>query len=118
MNLHDAILTVLECHKGKENRIRREDLRWTASGKAGCTVGCPFSDREMRQAIEELRREHPIGALICSSSGVGGYWLAKDYDEVQASYNEERRRALTLMVTMRKRLHAARRHFGGQRTLL
>ena len=110
MELHNAILDVLKGHVGKENRISRRLLLRRVWGEVDILV----SDRDMRQGIEELRRDHPIGALICSSSGSGGYWLAESYGEVLASYQEERRRAMSTMFTQRQRLDAARKYFGGQ----
>ena len=117
MNLTHAILQVLSKHVGQPNRIRRDKLRskimaLLPRGESN------ISDREMRQAIEELRRTDDQGALICSSSGSGGYWLAVDLDELLESYREERRRSITLLVTIRARLKRGRRVLSGQRRLL
>lgn len=117
MNLQHAVIKVLSKHIGQPNRIRRDKLRSELMGilpRGERTI----SDREMRQAIEELRRTDDMGALICSSSGGGGYWLAVDLDELLESYREERRRAINILVTIRARLHRGRRVLSGQRKLL
>lgn len=117
MNYQHAIIKVLSKHVGQENRITRKHLRsrimnLLPRGERSIT------DREMRQVIEELRRTDDQGALICSSSGSGGYWLAVDMDELLESYREERRRSITLLVTIRARLNRGRRVLSGQRKLL
>ena len=117
MDLQQSIIKVLSKHIGQPNRIRRDKLRSTLMpmlprGERN------ISDREMRQAIEELRRTDDLGALICSSSGSAGYWLAVDLDELLDSYREERRRAINILVTIRSRLNRGRRVLSGQRRLM
>lgn len=105
-----CILSELLSHRGQDNRISRDGLREAISNRLLRRVG----DRKMRSMIEELRREHDLGALICSSSSGGGYWLAANLDELLASYREERRRAINTMVTARERLRRGKAVLGGQ----
>ena len=117
MNLSHAVLQVLSKHVGQENRIARDRLRSRVMSllpRGESTI----SDRERRQSIEELRRTDDQGALICSSSGSGGYWLSADMDELLESYREERRRAINILVTIRARLKRGRRVLSGQRRLM
>lgn len=108
--LESAILRVLAHHRGQKNRIPRPTLvDWLRSNAFGY-----ITDRDVRSAIENLRRGDDHGALICSSSGTGGYWLAEDLGELLASYQEERRRCLTEMVTIRERLRRGKAVLGGQ----
>jgi len=104
MKIEDAILLILRKHVGKENAIRRMHLKWMLQ-----TMGHRVSDRSMRQTIEHLRRTDDEGALICSSSAGGGYWIARNDYELMESYREERRRALNILVTIRERKERGRR---------
>lgn len=106
-----ATLRALSFHIGKENTIKRldlaEDLRRMGFGSD--LVPLTF-DRHMRAAIAELRKD---GHLVCSSSGDGGYYLARD----RAEYNEfaqvEYRSKITDMAeTLRAMDQAAARRFG------
>lgn len=114
MTLEEVILSILESRTGKANRISRANLRQFVSYRMFENI----SDREVRKTIEELRRSNGRGALICSSSGSAGYWFAESYAELLENYREERRRALSLMYTMRQRLRAGRHHFTGQMRLI
>lgn len=58
-----------------------------------------LSDRTVRQLISELRNQ---GIPICSNSRTGGYWIAKDKDEIQQTINEYRHRAFNMLITARK----------------
>jgi hypothetical protein len=80
--LERAVARVLEFHIGRERAIGRSDLVY-ALGQSGFKV----SEREARQAINELRKE---GCPICSTGGVeGGYWLAADWKELQEYLERE-----------------------------
>jgi hypothetical protein len=112
--LERAILRVIDKRIGQPKRIGREELVDHLRRYFDPTV----KDREVRASIEDLRRNDDIGALICSSSGTGGYWLAENITELLASYREERRRALTEMVTIRARLRRGKSVLGGQLKML
>jgi len=115
-DLHQAILTVLDGHRGRENRIGRVELLYWTNIKLGHVIGNTLSitgcgDREMRAAIQELRDQ---GHLICSSSGAGGYWLADSMNEAQEMYDDYHGRAMSCLVTAKKIMESAQREFGGQ----
>ncbi len=107
-----AILRLLRGggHIGKERRVSRQAfVLWLQNN-----VDASIDDRQAREVVELLRRTDDDGALICSSSGCGGYWLAANLDELLESYREERRRFLTGLVTIRERLRRGRRVLSGQ----
>lgn len=112
-----AIKKALRGHVGRERALSKEKLRSRVMQEMPRGLK-NIHEREIRKAIEVLRNEDSIGALICSSAGVRGYWMAEDLDDVLEGYRQERKRAITLLVTMRQRLKFAREFFGGQRKLL
>lgn len=107
-----AALRILSFHIGKENTIKRsdlvEDLRIMGFGNNLMPI---TFDRHMRAAVAELRKQ---GALVCSSSGDGGYYLARDrfeYDEF--SQVEYRSKIIDMAETLRAMDQAAAKRFGG-----
>ena len=111
MDLHKAILVILEDRVGQDNRISRADLLGAVRGEVDILVG----DREMRRAIGELRKR---GHLICSNSKDGGYWMAANYDDVLSISAEYRSRALSCLTTSGKIMASGQKHFGGQLRLV
>ncbi len=74
--LERAMLRILEFHKGRENAISRGQLL-----KDLATHGFKVHEREARAMINLLRKK---GVEICSTGGGdGGYWLAKDSQELE-----------------------------------
>ncbi len=78
----ERVGTVLEKYVGKEHSVSKpvlmESLQRLGFGNGLSTA---TFERQVRIAIVALRKK---GALICSSSGDGGYFVAKDrveYDE-------------------------------------
>ena len=57
-------------------------------------------DREMRTAIEELRRAHPQGAWICAELR-GGYFMARDEAELDRYLKSDEKRAANLLFQVR-----------------
>ncbi len=98
-----AILEILKDHKSRTSAIDRRRLGIEVLREVGYVI----SDREIREAIQELRGEDPRGAIIMSSSGASGYWLAQSIQEIQAHYREERSRALSILVRIRAQLQLA-----------
>lgn len=85
---------------GRRNAISREAL----AEKLG------MSDRNMRKAIEQARREGLV--ILCECNG-RGYYLSTNLDEIQHQYYQDRSRALAILArckTMRRQLKAAGRH--------
>jgi hypothetical protein len=73
--LDRAVLRVLSFHVGRDQAISRGDLV-----VAIAQHGYFMHERAVRAAINLLRKQ---GQPICSTGGEdGGYWLAKDWDEL------------------------------------
>jgi len=80
--LNESVLHVLKQHEGSDKAISRDDL---ISLINGCYL--PAGDRAIRQAINDLRHE---GYPICSTGGTdGGYWWAKDNEELYEFLHRE-----------------------------
>ena len=67
-------LTVLDFPIGKENAISRTSL----------VLKTGLNDRTVRKQIEAMRKN---GVVIMSSPQHKGYWIPKDYSEVQEYIN-------------------------------
>lgn len=104
--LERAVLRTLEKRVGREMAISRQELVKTI-----VSLGCSASDRAIRAKINELRKQ---GVLICSAGGHdGGYWLAKDRQEVDAFLGAEiRSKAMDLLETANAMSEAARERWG------
>lgn len=93
--------------RGQENKVSKEEVIDYAR-----QFGINLTVRTFRAIIHELRRE---GLLICSSSGVSGYWLASSFEDVQSFLTREMR---SKVADMRKTIsameNAARSEFGSQ----
>lgn len=111
MDLHKAILIILEDRVGRDNRISRTNLLGAVRGEVDILV----SDREMRNAIKDMREQ---GCLICSTSADGGgYWMAGHPGEAKDMKLDYRKRALSCLMTAGKIEKSARARFGDQMTL-
>jgi hypothetical protein len=80
--LETQVRAILLSHKGKDQRISRWQLVEEIFGReaaANRSNNNPY-DRRIREAIERWR----VHDLIVSSSGVAGYWIAADLDDVEA----------------------------------
>src|SRR3989304_3751628 len=75
------ILFILSLHKGRERRISRWELVEKLFGREAGAVRSNNNphDRKVREIIEKYRDEY----LICSSSAIGGGWMAGETDEVE-----------------------------------
>lgn len=73
--LEKDILALLHHHIGKDRPIKREALSLYCFDAFTTTT-----DRQVREAIETLRREYRVPVL--SESGKAGYWLAADQSEI------------------------------------
>ncbi len=108
--LQQAILMQLSGHRGPERRIGRKDLLAAIREKLST------SDREMRAAIEDLRREHAHGAWICADLR-GGYFMARDEGEIEAFLSSDERRAQRLLERVHLQRKAIRLQVTGQKGL-
>ncbi len=75
------IFEVLTNHVGEQNKITLHDLTVAILGKFNTTT-----ERQMREAIEMLRRDHRVPVL--SESGKSGRWLAASKSELEACVAE------------------------------
>lgn len=72
---------------GKENAVTRVYL--------AARTGLP--DRQVRKAIEEIRRSH----IILNDQDGKGYYRSWDLDDIERFYRQERARALAVLARMR-----------------
>jgi len=101
-NLHLCILTILNNHVGEENRIQRSELLEELQ-----QFGFYISDSCMRKNIELLRCLS-WGAYICSSLK-GGYWRAKNMNELMTYLEVDEGRAKSILYRLsRQRKYASR----------
>jgi hypothetical protein len=107
--------SVIVQHKGKRNRITRERLREEVDAGL-CGQYGTIEDRDVRNAIEYLRMTYE-GSRILSTSGSSGYWMAESLDEFMDCINEDRRRALSILIRIHKQKKAAKKHFAYQERL-
>ena len=118
-----SILEELKRHVGKNRRIDRFNLLRVINYRIYGITNMDFipdnqpyvSDRAMRDAIMNLRRNTDEGALICSTSRKGGgYWLSESLEEVKESCQEEHRRAMNILFNISQRVARAERYYSGQ----
>jgi len=108
--LERSVLRVLSYHIGGHNRIDRKNLVQLAFNAEWSET----RDRQVREAIAKLQLEYPI----LSDSGAGGYWIASDYDEVEAYAAEIDSRAKDLLEKSRSLRAIAERTLGTQMRLV
>jgi hypothetical protein len=93
LGLERKILRILSYHTGRENAISRAALL-AELARYGFDYTEAKDDRPVRLAINLLRKEK--GIPICSAGGLnGGYWIAKDWDELEDYLNQEVRGRLS-----------------------
>jgi hypothetical protein len=98
-----SIKNNLSFNVGKENAISRRKLLKKTTG---------LTDRQLRLAIYQLRND---GVLICSRGGFGGgYWMAKDLDDLLTFIERELKSRAYDMLRTAKRLESAGIHKFGQ----
>ena len=72
---------------GKDRAVTREYL----TAKTG------LPDRQVRKAIEEIRRSH----IVLNDQDGKGYYRSYDLDDIERFYRQERARALAVLYRMR-----------------
>ena len=72
---------------GKDRAVTREDLE--------ARTGLP--DRQVRKAIEEIRRNH----IVLNDQDGKGYYRSYDLDDIERFYRQERARALAVLYRMK-----------------
>lgn len=105
--LAERVLSVLQQHVGKDNRITRLALIKEACGVtlereelANSTL-----DRQVRLVLDDLQARYPI----LSSSGAGGYYYASSADEIARYAVELNSRAMKLMQKSKRLMRQAKR---------
>lgn len=72
---------------GKDRAVTREYL----TAKTG------LPDRQVRKAIEEIRRNH----IVLNDQDGKGYYRSYDLDDIERFYRQERARALAVLYRMK-----------------
>jgi len=111
VGLDRAILRVLSYHVGKTAAIGRMDLVRQVG-----QLGCATTERQLREAIKQLRRgkDGQPSYLICSAAGEdGGYYLASSRQEYEEFRKIEYAGKISDMAeTMSAMDQAAQKAFG------
>lgn len=110
--LERAIRRELEFHVGRENAVSRSQL---ISDLA--SMGFDYidkDDRPIRACINQIRKSGTPGSWICSTGGLGGgYWLAKNLEEMEEFIeHEEESRLGDFAKQMRAMRYAAEKQWG------
>ena len=95
--IDQRVLEILKQHRGMDNRISRRELVLHVYGvdlPAGTNLANNRQDRNIREAIERLRTNHPI----LSSSGNGGYWYAANQEELDGWIREQESRVREMAI--------------------
>jgi hypothetical protein len=113
--LKRRVLHILSGHKGSDNRIARINLVKQAFNIFSNDEVTETQDRQVRDAIAELRRARH---MICSDSGEGGYFIAGNYEEVLRIAAEMDSRAMDLLEKSRILKREALEYYGSQMKLI
>ncbi|HAM40242.1 MAG TPA: hypothetical protein DCP69_02615 [Candidatus Omnitrophica bacterium] len=98
--LREMVKRVLLGHVGEANPIRREQLAHEVVGRLGLGSEAPSDmDRRCRRAVEWLRRNDRMGALIASVASPAGYWIVGSAEELERSLAQRERAAKTALQT-------------------
>jgi hypothetical protein len=106
------VLSILSFHKGKDKRISRWELVERIFGREAAANRSNNNsyDRKIRSMIEKNRDSY----LIVSSSGLSGYWLAADLDDVELIAQEYVDRSRKMEERARNIRRRGRDQFGSQ----
>ena len=107
-DLEFSVLEALKGRYGKARAISRNQLQFDVGHMMDLPADQKIGDSSIRGALENLRRTHPIGALIVSSPMWEGYWLARDLDEVKDFAYRKRRTAAKMFQSSRLQINLAR----------
>ena len=103
-SFQDKVFDLLE--RGKENAISIDSLVSTIFGTR--FIGSLLKGRQIRKAIEQMREE---GTPICSLSTHKGYWLAKNWEELDEFLAEYESRAYRILHTASRMRKAFREEY-------
>ena len=110
--IESEVRHILSFRKGKENRISRWELVEKVFGReaaANRSNNNPY-DRKIREAIAKWRDID----LIVSSSGLSGYWLAADMDDIETIAEEYVKRSREMEEKARNLRKRGAEKFGPQ----
>ena len=121
MNITDEQLeyqvrNILADHKGRQNRISRWQLVEMIFGREAALIRSNNNgyDRRIRNVIEKYRETD----LIVSSSGVAGYWLAADMNDIETIAAEYVSRSREMEEKARRLRARGLETLGGQLPLM
>lgn len=99
-DLQNRVLTVLQAHIGRANRITRKMLVSEVFNVSMTDVELSNStiDRQVRMVMADLQRRFPI----LSTSGGGGYYYASNAEEIARYAAEINSRAMKLLDKSRQ----------------
>lgn len=97
-----AVLDVMRWHIGRRNKITRDELAEAVLHRVDYAEPPDDMDRQVRKAIQQLRKTDTLGCLICSSSRWQGYWIAESREDVDSTYWELRLKAATMFQGARE----------------
>jgi len=98
--LREMVKRVLMGHVGEANPIRREQLAHEVASRLNLGPDAPAGmDRMCRRALEWLRRNDRLGALIASVASPAGYWIVGTAEELERSLAQRERAAKTALQT-------------------
>jgi hypothetical protein len=107
--LDRAILRVLSFHIGRKNAISRRKL---VNDLVSMGFDYRKDDRPVRECINLMRKE---GKRICSAGGLkGGYWIAKDWTELDEFIDKELHSRAMDMLEQEKALRKAAEELWGR----
>src|SRR3989304_697694 len=87
---------VLLGHVGAANPIRREELAQEVASRLGLGSEAPVGmDRRCRRAVEWLRRNDRLGALIASVASPAGYWIVGSAEGLERTLGQRGRAGQT-----------------------
>lgn len=98
------VITILEDKIGIENRITNAKMREQIEFQTGIKV----HDSRLRKIIQYIRVN---GLLDCVLGGGKGYWLAKDWHEVEQSVESQDQRINAQTVTRDSIYYQGKRKF-------
>jgi hypothetical protein len=104
-----SITTILNFHKGEENKINSSTLLNKLKSRYLLYKGKPLIMRNigLRNLIRELRTT-PEGCMIMATRKAGGgYFWARDVDEVEQHTGADLKAAITLINRTRKQRRLA-----------
>ncbi len=94
----DVLAFLLVKCQGKGSRVTRKHLVEAMRARGHLKdLSDDVADRQVRQALADLRRGHKLGALICGTSSASGYWIARSAPELEQVVVEQEHRGRSIL---------------------